>query len=319
MREEFDPKNLEEPVRTVQLNVSGKPSQLAISTAGIIAVSVTDEDTNQEKIYIFDSQYNRLKCINVIERARYDVSFAMQLCFDYTTGSLFAGYANVSDSDSDSDEEGYRIQSVSPDVIGVYRFNVNGKSLPAPNVGEVLKDGVVKLSTTTGIACNGRGDMFFSVAYGDHSPVLSICKVAKKSNEVSLFHSWDCEANGYDSDNSLDLDLHFQMCVGPNGNLYSSHGRGIDVLDEKGNHQTTIGSDIMDFSESIESAICLIASRDGRLFVSQNNDTFHVLSLDGSVLGVSTSPDGGLYTSLAIDNSGYLHVLEPLESRVSIF
>ena len=318
MRADFNPADLRLPVRTYDLDVDGTPAQLAISKHGLIAVAVSNPDCDEGKMYIFDSQYKRLGCFNVNKKDEFEGSYPMQLCFDPTTGSLLTAYANISDFDSD-DEDGYLIRGNLSDKVGFYQFNLNGKCLPFPNVGNALNLDYIKLSTTLGVTCNHKGEVFFTFAYGNEIPTQCICKVSKKLKEVSIFHTWDSGVDGYDSDSDCDIDLHYQLCFGPDGSLYAGHPRGIDVMDDKGIRQATIATEIMDFMESSGAGICLVASQDGKLFMSQNSSEIHVLSLDGSVLGVAECPDGGWYTSLAIDNNGYLHVLEPESGKVHLY
>ena len=309
MRPEFNPKTAGQPVSTYELEIFS--AQIAFADNGIIAIV-----DNGGTIHLFDKQYNPLHTFTcrddeVEEENFEEESMPTQMVFDAHGNILMA------------------IMLYKDEHQGLLRFNTNGKRLPDMSVPEVVQGMLVEYDSyydVTGVTRDPHGNIFFRLKYicSDLEPTTRVylCKQANGS-EVSTVINDDAFGQ-YDDVRDVGHYIN-QLAYGPNGHLYVVSPDGIQEFDStSGNKLQTISLEDLPIEDNgvnrPEVCFSLTVSGDGYIFVVPlGRPDVYVFSQDGSYLNKLSAPNSRAVGGTAIDQDGFLHVVDQVDGLVYVF
>lgn len=312
MRPEFDPETAGRPISIYDLDEHkcSKPLQMAIADNGIIAVACMDRT-----VHLFDKQYQPLHAFTFSDEYRrddfHDDVVPTQMAFDASGNILLA----VTDPMSDGHQ-------------CLQRYNSNGKLLPVMSVPEAVQCSLAEKDGSryevTGVTRDPLGNVLFrliQILHDDSVGRVYMCKHTSGSGVPTVLS--DYSFGDYDVEGEYVLQYCNPVAYGPSDRLYAVSPDGIQEFDTtSGNILQTISLQPLPVVDESIPKVCfdLTVTADGLIFAVLMGEPYvYILSQDGSYLSKLLTPCFHSASATAIDQDGFLHVLNPSAACVYVY
>lgn len=312
MRPEFDPEIADRPVSIYDLDEHqcSKPLQMAIADNGIIAFACMDRT-----IHLFDKQYRPLHAFTYCDKNRRDDCHGdvvpTQMAFDASGNILLASTDPMSKAHQ-----------------CLQRYNCNGKLLPVMSIPEAVQSSLAEKDGShyevTGVTRDLQGNVFFrliQILHDDSVARVYMCKHANGSGVPTVLS--DYSFGDYDEEGEYVLQYCNPVACGPGDRLYAISPDGIQEFDTtSGNTLQTVSLQPLPIDDESIPKVCfdMTITADGLIFVVLMGEPYvYILSQDGSYLNKLLTPCVHSASATAIDQDGFLHVLNPSAACVYVY